>query len=210
MNLTALPAIPWSHTLTEIGSIWKWETAHFVVTVTGDQRSCYYKISDKSSGSERPFTDGQARTFEQAETLVRETVGKAYPPGLGYQAYAGYLATTFRLGNGKDFDFGPWIGKTISLTAIAADGTDQTFTGTAGVEHYDIILTIDGRALRVSPTRIVNVTGVGYTPPANQATPPRAGRTYEGSVVPGCTGTPGFMPGMVDHASVTCPIHERS
>lgn len=210
MNLTALPPIPWSHTLTEIGSIWHWDTAHFIVTVTGDDRSFFYKISDKSSGIERPFTDGRARSFEQAEMLVRETIGKAYPPGLGYQLYAGYLATTFRLGNGTDFDFGPWIGQEVTITAIDADGSDRSFTGHVSINHYDVILDISDRTLKISPTRILRVEGTAYTAPVSPASAPRAGRTYPGTMEPGCTGSPGFMPGMVDHFGITCPIHERT
>jgi hypothetical protein len=208
---TALPPIPWSHETSDFGSVWRWQTPHFVVTVNGDHRSCYYQISDLTSGQDKPFDDGQAATFEQAEMLIRATIGKAYRPALGYQTYAGTLATTFTLGNGRAADLSPYLRQDTRVIVLDADNHERTYTGIASVEHYELLLANGDTIIRISPSHIIGIEL--NTAFANRATRPStftrtAGRTFTGLVEPGCTGTPGFLANTVDHTARNCPIHE--
>jgi hypothetical protein len=209
---SSLPAIPWNHESGDFGSVWRWETPHFIITVNGDRRSCYYTIEDKSTGMPRPFDDGQAATFEQAEMLLRGTLGKAYPANLGYQVYAGPLATTFTLGNGHPTNLGVYTNTDVRVTVLDEHSREQTLTGVASVDHYDLLLRTPEATYRISPSHIVAITANRATARQDTPTGPagtrRAGRTYDGYLAPGCTGTPGFMAGTVDHTGPRCPVHE--
>jgi hypothetical protein len=207
----SLPAIPWAHETSEFGSVWKWETTHFVVTVTGDRRSCYYTIGDRSAGPNtpvRPFADGQTPSFEQAERLIRETIGKAYKPTLGYSQYAGTLATTFELGNSQRVDLGIYLGQDITVTVTNSNGNATVYDGIAKIQHYDLILERGGTAIRITPSHISDIRL--STRQAPVAGKPRANRTVIGRIEAGCTGQPGFMPGSVDHTGRVCPVHEET
>lgn len=207
----SLPAIPWAHQISEFGSIWRWETQHFVVTVNGDTRSCYYQIADKTAnpaGPAKPFADGQAATFEQAEQMIRSTIGKAYKPALGYTAFAGALATTFRIATGKDIDLGFYTGHKVVVTVLSPDGTDQEYTGTASVQHYELVLT-GTQTFKISPSHIASIRISGRTASTPLSSRPKANRNVQGNVTPGCTGKVGFMPGTVEHTGRVCPVHEE-
>lgn len=207
----SLPAIPWSHESSEFGSVWVWETNHFIVTVNGDQRSCYYQISDKSAnpgGSPKPLADGQAATFEQAERLIRGTIGKAYDPRLGYQTFAGPLATTFQLGNHEQVDLGIYSGQQVEVTVMNADGSEETYEGTAQIQHYDFLLESGPITMRITPTYITSIKFTNAGRPVVVA--PRANRTIKGKVEGGCTGRPGFLSGTVEHTGLICPVHEEN
>lgn len=209
-NTSVLPPIPWSHSVSEFGSVWVWDTAHFRVTVNGDARSCYYTIGDKVSvpeGGPRPFADGQAATFEEAERMIRGTIGKAYPAGLGYQYYAGPLATTFRLGTGQDVDLGVFAGQRVEVTVASSNGPDETYVGVANIDHYELVIATEAATVRISPSYILAITLVGKTVTA--VAPLRVDRTFQGQAVPGCTGQPGFLSGTVEHRGLSCPIHEE-
>jgi len=202
----ALPTIPWTHSRTEFGSVWQWKTPHFEITVTGDNLSCYWKIVDLSEGRERVFGDGRTTTFEQSERQVRETIGKGYDPKFGYQVFAGSLATTFMISTGDMVDLGPFNGQPVEVTAITREGGVGVFTGIGMVQNYDFTVVRDGKAVLIRPTYIVSVT----SPRATMMAPKSGNRNISGSVIPGCTGRPGFLSGTVDHTELTCPIHEES
>lgn len=206
MHLT-LPPIPWGHSTTGLGSVWQWTTPHFRATVTGDNRSCYWNLVDLSDGRERLFADGRTSTFAQSERQVRETVGKAYDPRLGYQHYAGPLATTFTISTGEQVDLAPYHNRPVEVAAITPDGGTANFVGTGRVSHYHFVVTQGEQQARISPTYIVNIA------PPRRVGQPKPGRTnsrtFEGAVVPGCTGRPGFLTGTVEHVDLWCPIHEN-
>lgn len=207
----SLPAIPWDFDKSDIGSHWIWDTPHFVVVVNGDSRSFYYQISDKSANPSGPpqfLADGQAATFEQAERLIRGTIGKAYKPSFGYQHFAGPLATTFPLGTGQQADLGGFIGQNVEVVTLNQDGTEQTYKGIAGVSHYDFVLQMDTVSVRISPTYILSIKVVGSRG-GPLAKAPSTTRTFNGRVVPGCTGKPGFLPNTVEHVGAICPVHEE-
>lgn len=212
MQLQAsLPPIPWSHQISDFGAVWRWETKHFVVTVNGDARSCYFQIADKVSnpgGDPRPFQDGRTATFEQAELLIREVIGKAYKPALGYGQFAGSLATTFRLANGQDVDLGPYTGHMTVATILNPDGTTADYTGIARVEHYELVLAGDN-TYRISPSYITGLRIAGRTVKTPVAAKAKANRTVRGVVTPGCTGKAGFLPNTIEHTGRICPVHEE-
>lgn len=210
-RFTALPPIPWVHQSGEIAAVWKWETPHFIVTVTGDNRSVYFQVADKSKGRPIPFTDGQAVTFDDAELLIREAVGKAYSEILGYRHYAGHLATTFLLGNAERVDLGPYVGKLIKVVVLNEKLEKEFYSGHATIEHYDLILTSGQNIIRISPSEIIDIgvlTNYGATKRIDQGPASKASRTISGSMSPGCTGITGYIDGTVDHTGPACPIHE--
>lgn len=208
---SSLPAIPWAHETSDFGSVWVWETPHFIVTVNGDARSCYYQIADKSARPDQPpapLADGQAATFEQAEQLIRETIGKSYKPTLGYGHYAGPLATTFRIGTGSLLDLAPYANHEVDVTTIGPDGNDVSYRGKAKISHYELLLDTGALTIRISPTYLRTINLVGRnTMQAPVARP--VNRTVQGTLEPGCTGRPGFMPGTIEHVGLVCRIHEE-
>lgn len=210
MDLSGLPPIPWVHAAEEFGSLWIWETPLFVVTVNGNQRSCYFTIADKSGiepgAQPRILSDGQAASFEQAERMIRATVGKAYHPSLGYQHYAGPLATTFRLADAQDKDLGPYAGHEVEVIVLNRDGTESTYTGNASIQHYELVLVSGSVSVRITPSFIRSIR---FLRSGGSHTGPRPlNRTVRGQVSPGCTGVAGFIAGTVEHRALSCPIHE--
>lgn len=208
MSNVSLRAIPWSHESNEMGAVWKWETDHFQIIVNGNVRSCYYRIEDKSTGRLRPFADGQAGTFDDAELLIRETIGKAYPKELGYGPYAGYLATTFITASGRKMDFSQFLDQRVTVTVLQPDGSEHEYEGILSIHHYHVELRTDKVHLQVYPSYIKSVAPVVQR--ETRKTGGRVfGRTYKGSVEPGCTGRPGMDLSLVDHDGLACPIHEE-
>lgn len=200
-------AIPWSHESGEIGAVWKWETPHFEVVVNGNVRSCYYRISDKSEGGLKAFADGQAGTFEDAELLIRETIGKAYPPDLGYAAFAGYLATTFVTATGKKVDFAQFVDRAVDLTVLQPDGERKIYSGVLQISHYNVELHTDKIHLKIFPSYIEKVeTKVEQS--LRQREGRIYGRVYRGRIEPGCNGKPGLADDTIEHHGLPCPLHE--
>jgi len=205
-----LPAIPWAHSTDDFGSVWVWNTPHFLITVNGNDRSCYYTIADKTAaapGSTKLLADGQASSFREAEMRIRGTIGKAYPPTLGYRNYAGPLATTFMLADGKETDLGPYVGNLVTVTVLDRDGSSQVLQGRAFVKHYELLIEQGAQTVRVTPSFISEINFTYKPKPSVGQT--RLTRTVEGRVLPGCTGTPGFVEGTVEHFGRSCPLHEE-
>lgn len=214
MVKSSLPAIPWAHSASEFGSIWVWDTPHFVVTVNGSNRSCYYVINAKSNipgKSLEPFADGTTATFEQAENLIRETIGKSYPPNLGYQHFAGPLATTFVIGTGARVNLGDYIGRFSNLVVFIKDSitgvmTEEPLNGVVAIDNYELILTLDTQTLRISPTFIKSISLPEIVKPIT--IPLGLDRIFSGKITQECTGKPGIIDGTVEHNAGLCPVHE--
>lgn len=209
----SLPAIPWTHQAGDFGSVWIWESDSFLVTVNGDMKSFYWTLADKNEEPDKPpkpFADGQAKTFEQAEQSIRETIGKAYPPSLGYQVYAGYLANTFTISTGEKKDFTEYLGRTVAVVVASREGPDVTYRGKAHVEHYDFVLVNGKEAIHISPSYIISITIEGKAAPATvkKVVTLTSGRITQGRATAGCTGKTGFLPGTVEHYGAPCPVHE--
>jgi hypothetical protein len=197
MAQVQLPAIPWSHERSDFGSVWRWETPHFVITVNGNDRSCYYTIADKikTPDSPKPIADGQAATFEQAERLIRETIGKAYPAKLGYQRIAGPLATTFTIGTGARVDLGPYAGHDVVVTVANGNDGDSTYAGLATVLHYHLYITQDGKNIKVAPSHILAIRRGALKPGEVKTTPATAPATSTAKPAP--TAVPTAVPTVV-------------
>lgn len=206
--------IPWSVLSGELGSVWTWETDAFVVTINGDRRSFYWTIADKlaaGGGQPKPFADAFAASFEEAERGIRETIGRAYAPTLGYADYAGDLATTFTIATGERINLGQYAGQDVIVRVATRTGAEEQYQGRASVSHYDFVLTNAGQALRITPSFILSISPAvpaGFVTPARYVPREGAPRTTPGRPTRRCTGTIGFIAGTVDHTGPPCPIHE--
>jgi hypothetical protein len=205
--LSLLP-IPWTHETSELGSIWNWGTTHFAVRVIGDMRSFYYSISQKTAaGIEKPFADGNATTFAQAEEQIRGTIGKAYDSRLGYRGFAGQYATTFMLATGEVINLAPYLDKRVFVTVLNPDGSESRYEGLASVVHYELVLLDNNEEIAIAPSYINKIEVINNL--NLQIFLPKVGRITQGRVSAGCTGRPGFMPDTVEHDGHICPIHEE-
>lgn len=215
MTPSGLRPIPWEILTGDTDTVWTWDTPSFLVTITGNRRSFYWTIGDKTSNpgaAPRPFADSFASSFDEAEAGIRETIGKAYDPALGYLGYSGPLATTFTIASGEKVDLGQYVGAVVTVTVADGNGGSAEYRGTASVQHYDFVITEDdGTTLHITPSYILQVTQKavgGVLGPARYLGIPQGNRTMEGTVTLGCTGMPGFIAGTIDHSGPPCPIHE--
>lgn len=199
--------IPWFHSVADFGSVWRWSTPHFMVTVTSDGKSYYWRVADLTAGRERPLLDGQGATFGQAEAGIREAIGKSYSPKLGYGKYAGSYATTFMLADGSKKDLGVYDGMKVVVDVINSQGEVRTLSGVARISHYELLVIQGEITFRIYPSHITRIQADGQLPPKDDGYQGKT-RTMEGQVIPGCTGRAGFLAGTVDHVGRKCPIHE--
>jgi len=199
-----LAGIPWDHTASDLGSVWEWSTPHFTVTVTGDSRSFYVRISDQTGPKPRIIFDSNAATFDQAELLVRETIGKSYDLRYGYSSYSGPLATTFTLANGQRVDLSNYEGELVRVSVLSRDGTLSVYQGAANVRHYHLVVADAAREISILPSHIKSIEALSSLTVARQGTT----QIVEGTVERGCTGRPGFLPGTLEHDGTShCPVH---
>lgn len=222
--------VPWTFTDSPGILLWTWITDHFVARITGTEvdndedvagrriiRSYGWDLSDKirtTQGLPRLLIEGNATSFEEAETLIREHVGKCYDPRLGYRRFAGSLTFTFTLSTGECIDVTEYIGTRCAVTVLMPDRTERTVSGTFDVSSYRWRLTSSEEAFDILPEHVVRITNRSEA--AERATAitrndsySGIGRIYREEPKPGCTGKPGFMMGTVDHAGAArCPIHE--
>ncbi len=222
--MTATP-IPWVFT-DESGILqWTWLTDHLVARISGTsamvdgQRhvaSYGWELCDRMTavdGLPRLLIEGRAGTFDEAERAVREHVGKAYDPRLGYRAYAGGEATTFTLGTGERRDLASYLGSRCSLTVRESGAATVMVVGDLSVRHYSLVVRDGAVARDVIPEHVVHIDHVGPGGPGggmSLSSVESGGRLLRQEWSPGCTGRPGFDVGTVDHGGAApCPIHER-
>ena len=222
--------IPWTFTDSPGILLWTWVTEHFAARITGAEvdneedpngrriiRSYQWDVSDlmrTNQGLPRLLVEGTSGTFEDAEAMVREHVGKLYDPRLGYRRFAGSLAFTFILSTGESVDVGEYIGTRCSVTVLMPDRSERTVTGDLDVAHYKWRLSTPEQVLEIIPEHVVRITNRSEI--AERATAitrndsySGIGRLYNEEPRRGCTGRPGFTMGTVDHAGAPrCPIHE--
>ena len=208
MDKSLLPAIPWAHSSSDFGSVWVWETKNFIVTVNGGGQSCYYVITNKSQKENeiRPFADGRAATFREAEELIRETIGKAYNPSLGYQEYAGYFATTFRISNGERLDLGEYLNKEVEVQVINSVGKTDSYFGVVSVKNYELWLTKDNQVVKIPPAYIQKVMIPERI--ASKTLPSMPYRSFTGTITKECNGIMGKLEGTIEHYEGKCLVHE--
>lgn len=152
------------------------------------------------------FANGQNVRFSDAETGVRETVGKSFVDTLGYHWWAGRLAYTFTIATGERVNFEPYLGLRGRIKVFVDDeGTLEEYSGVIQVRNYDVLVeTMDG-VFKLRPSYIASVES-SHTHGLNKA---KKTRTVKGFVEPGCSGKPGFMWGTVEHDGPQCGLHER-
>lgn len=207
-------AIPWRHHVTVGGGprIWRWETPHFVVTIIGEGQSFQWEVGDligSSDGIPVPLTDGRTVTFHDADSAIREVVGKSYAPSLGYGRFAGRLATTFRIATDEEIDFAQFHGTRVVVTVGLGKGETTLVAGQAAVQHYELIVAKDNReVVKIQPHRIRSIVYERGGYDVMKAAHTGVSRMYRGKVGRGCTGTPGFMEDTVEHTGKKCPVHE--
>ncbi|CAB4930639.1 MAG: hypothetical protein F2840_01150 [Actinobacteria bacterium] len=220
--------IPWVYSDSPGVLMWTWLTEHFIARVTGTEvdgledrriRSYAWDLSDlmrTSQGMPRLLINGMSASFEDADALIREHVGKCYDPRLGYQAYAGKHAFTFALASGIQADVRDMIGTRCTVTVLLPDRSHEVVVGDLSVHNYKWRLRDGEQILEVTPEHVVSI--VNRSAAAQRATEvvdavsySGIGRIYRSERTTGCTGTPGYMVGTVDHAGVSrCPVHEAS
>jgi hypothetical protein len=162
----------------------------------------------------RLLVEGNSPSFEGAELLVREHVGKLYDPRLGYRKYAGPLAFTFTLSTGDRVDVSEYLGTRCTVTVLMPDRSERTVTGDLDVVHYKWRLTSTEQTLEILPEHVLKLTNRSEmaeraTAITRNDTYSGIGRIYNEEPKRGCTGRPGFTLGTVDHAGAPrCPVHE--
>lgn len=225
--------IPWQFT-DQVGVLqWAWVTEHFIARIVGQEvigadlteaqgqrlvRSYRWEIGDlmqRNQGMPRILVEGTAREFPEAEQAVREHVGKAYDPRLGYRRYSGAATFTFTLATGERLDVHPFIGTRCQISVLLPGGAVQVVSGEFDVRaYYWIVKSRDGE-FEVVPEHVQSITNRSEV--ADRAaeitrseTYAGVGRIYREEYRSGCTGRPGFEYGTVDHGgSDVCPLHER-
>jgi hypothetical protein len=213
--------IPWEFIDGDVAQFWIWTTPDFEVRIfaegkLGGRVSFGWKITDKSQGRNIPFDSSMSPSFQEAVDTVLEIIGKSYPVKLGYRAYAGELATTFEISNGRKIDFAPLIGENVVIRILEEDGSEKILVGGLDVDKYSIqIRTDDSTATRFPPARIKDIqkqfggASLINNPDSGRGTSTKLKRIFHSEFVRGCTGRPGFKAGTVMHSpgDIYCPIH---
>lgn len=211
--------IPWHIEDSSIFTSWIWETDHFVLTIFGEgseKKVFNWKIAEKSSGRPLVFDEGSGVSFKDCVDQSVEIIAKSWDRKLGYQKYAGDLATTFVIADGRKIDFSSLVGTTVTVTAKDSEGSHTILTGALDTHFYDIAISTDNTTLTIIPSRKIidvkqefgsvsaidslEVKGLGS---ANKTVTRQAW-------VPGCTGKPGYHPGTTihQHDDPYCSIHK--
>ncbi len=225
---TAAIPIPWTYSDSPGILMWTWLTEHFVAKISGSLvegaaertvRSYDWQLADlikTQQGAPRVLIEGTAANFEDAEALIQEHVGKCYDPRLSYQRFCGARASTFTLATGTSIDVGPMIGTHCVLEVLLPGGAREIVSGDLSIHHYMWRLREHDAFLEVRPEHCVSISNRSDVAEraAHVAYPPTysgIGRIYRTEVSPGCTGSPGFTIGVVDHAGAPkCPVHESA
>lgn len=230
----ALEPVPWIYSDAPGILMWTWLTDHFIAKITGSEvyaseagevngqrtiRSYSWELADLMRTHQempRVLIEGMASTFDEADALIREHVGKCYDVRLGYGRFAGSLANTFTLANGETLDTTPLLGTRCTITVLLPGGGSQQVQGDLSLEHYKWRVRDGEQILEITPEHVSSV--VNRSEAASRAakvvhldTYSGIARIYRDERKAGCTGTPGFMVGTVDHAGAPrCPVHEVS
>lgn len=223
-SITTIAAIPWVHTLKPGVLSWTWQTEHFAARIWGTiveqapqpvVRSYAWELGDLIRPQQdlpRILVEGMTASFEESEAFIREHVGKCYDPRLGYSAFTGNYATTFMIATGERIDVEPMIGTRCTVEVVGRE--IQRLTGDLTVHHYVWRLRTGDRVVEVPPEHVRRITNRSVAAElARELTVSDTftgfGRIHRGEWIRGCTGTPGFDLGTVDHAGAqTCPVHE--
>lgn len=235
MNInTSSKQIPWDYTSTMEYQIWKWVTEHFTATIrttvnpevdaltqkefqtlsgesSGYRRGVYSSvITDVTRGRKQIILNEIAFSFDDAVKQILETVGKAYPATTNYREYAGDLATTFTIADGRRVNFGPLEGTKVVLTVNTEQGPKK-IAGSLLVKNYKIEIVVESGGKAVIPPFVITDVDTDGKKQLKDliVKESRRGRTVKGVMSMGCTGKSGYFEGTVDHpfGSRWCPVH---
>lgn len=212
--------IPWVHRTNPLMTSWIWDTPHFTITIYSEGMSAkkmfHWKISDKSSGTPTPFDSNQENNFNDCVESVLELIGKSYKRQLGYTAYAGSLATTFVLHDGRKIDLSSLIGEQVTVKVFQPEtGEEVSVNGMFDIEHYDVVLRSGEMSeAHITPGSIIDIEKE-FNPVSALDAISRNVRSSKGQRIfyeewtKGCTGKPGFYGETVEHspADKYCSIH---
>lgn len=181
-------------------------------------RSYTWDVSDlmrTHQGLPRLLVDGTSSSFDEAERLVREHVGKLYDARLGYRAFSGSLAYLFTLSTGERIDVRPFMGTRCTVTVLMPDRSERVVTGDFDVRHYHWQVSTAQEILDIVPEHVLAISNRSDAAErasviTRNSSYSGIGRIYLEDPRPGCTGRAGFSLGTVDHAgAVRCPLHEE-
>lgn len=208
--------VPWLFVDSPLLKAWTWSTEHFEAKIfsMGTQNGYAWKVVDSSGSRAVTLGAGEAQRFNQAEDELLELIGKSYPITLGYQSYAGDLATTFVLRSGRKVDLAPYVGTDVIVDVFNKEdpSTPITLVGVFSIKNYKVHIRTDRSSVSaVPPEFIINIRRE-FDPTKMQDKVERQGsrRVFQQEWVKGCTGRPGFLVGTVIHNPTDefCPIHD--
>jgi len=212
--------IPWFHRTNPLVTSWIWDTDHFTVTIyaegTNARKMYHWKINDKSSGTPVPFDSSAGDSFADCVDTVLEIIGKSYKRTFGYQEYAGDLATTFKVHDGRVIDLSSLIGENVSLVARDDSSSEpMLITGMFDIQHYDVVIrTGETSVSTITPSFIIDIQKEFGTMSALDELESGVKASKNKTIFyeewrRGCTGRAGFNAGTVEHNAndAYCPIH---
>lgn len=210
-------AIPWIFKTNPLMKSWSWNSDHFDATIMGSPGSpvATWRVVDKSGSTPTQIGMGEDDTFLAAQDSVLELVSKSYPTKCGYTAYAGDLATTFNIKNGKRVDLSTYVGSQVIVEAFnKKDPSRNTILmGTLSVSHFNVELKTDqNRVLVIPPAFIINIKKeFDSSEMSERKEKLGVQRLFKEEWRRGCTGSPGYITKTVIHNpnDEFCSIHDK-
>lgn len=214
--MTERRAIPWVFVDSPLLKAWTWKTPHFEAKILsmGSRDSYTWKVVDHTGAPSTVIGAGEFNTFDGAEEELLELIGKAYPINLGYQAFAGDLATTFVIRSGKKVDLAVYIGNNVVVEVFDKKNPDVplTIVGLFSLVNYKVHVKTDRNNVSVIPPEFIINVRREFDPSQMEEKVERSGsrRVFNQEWVKGCTGHPGFIFGTVIHnpSDEFCSIHD--
>lgn len=212
-------AAPWIFSENPIMKIWSWTSPHFKAKIIASAAGDFtWEVIDITGSSPTTIGTSEVTSFQEAEDEILELIGKAYPRNLGYQAYAGELATTFTLHNGKKENLGNYYGQTVILTVFNKNSpmTPRIISGILTLKNYRVIIKTDTNSqVSIPPEYIMKIRkeyeseNVLIESVRNQEMVGQK-RLINENWRPGCTGQPGYKIGTIIHSpsDASCPFHD--
>jgi len=209
-------AVPWVFADSPLLKAWTWSTPHFEgkILSMGSKDSFTWKVVDKTGSPSTVVGAGEMNNFAGAEEEILELIGKSYPLNLGYQVFAGDLATTFMLYNNKKVDLAAYLGSNVIVEVFDKRNPAQNLTivGLFALSHYKVHIKTDRNNVSIIPPEFIIDIRREFDPTQMEEKIEEAGsrRVFKQEWVKGCTGHPGFMVGTVIHnpSDEFCPIHD--
>lgn len=147
--------VPWLYTENGIYKNWVWDTPHFQVKIIGegDQASggavFTWQILEKDGkGGTFIFETSTSRSFRESELEIVEIIAKSWDKKLGYDDYAGELATTFQIAGDKRINVESFVGHNVS---VFVSEYPEPLSGVFGLKNYNFILKQAGGHVKVVP-----------------------------------------------------------